>query len=110
MPKSHLPPNDELLRLLRATYSRYSIALRSATAKQKFTWQMLSNRRVFVEEVAGHLDEPTRELLATALNRECALGLTPEAALKWAKQSLAAKRRWRRDGANVPLTPKIPAR
>jgi hypothetical protein len=93
MPKSPLPPNDELLRLLRAAYSRYSDALWHASPTEQL--QIAGDRSVFVEQVAGHLDHQTRELLAVALNRECTFFLTTEKALTWAKQSLAAKRRWR---------------
>lgn len=110
MSKSTLPPNAELLRLLEAAYARYSNALFTATESQKYKWQHLHKRDVFVEEVASHLDRDARKILAAALNRECAFWLTPEAALSWAKRSFAAKRRWRRHRANVPLTPKLPDR
>lgn len=86
MSKLILPPNDELLRLLRAAYAAYDGALWAATPTQKFVWQHLGDRRRFVQEVAGHMDERTRVTLTIALNRQCALGLTEEAALTYAKR------------------------
>lgn len=95
MSKPILPPSAELMRLLREAYRLYAEALWNATPTQKLAWHLV-DRSNFVE-AAGLMTAETREVVSIALQRICEFGVPDDHALTFARRSLAAKRRWRRE-------------